>query len=83
MLAEKLRILVQDSPIQLGDLQISITVSFGVTGITAGQSGTVDELYTAADNALYDAKHQGRNRVVVCAMGHPPEAPVVPAASHP
>jgi len=83
MLAEKLRILVQDSPIQLGELQISITVSFGVTGIAAGQSGTVDELYTAADNALYDAKHQGRNRVVVCAMGHPPEAPVVPAASRP
>lgn len=75
MLAEKLRILVQDSPLRLGDLQISIAASFGVTGIAAGQAGTVDELYTVADNALYDAKHQGRNRVVVSALGRSPAVP--------
>jgi len=69
LLAEKLRIRVQDSPARVGDLSISITASFGLTGVAAGQSVSVDELYTAADNALYGAKHQGRNRVVICAVG--------------
>lgn len=69
VLAEKLRIRVQDSPAQVGDLHISITASFGLTGVAAGQSVSVDDIYTAADNALYGAKHQGRNRVVICAVG--------------
>lgn len=69
LLAEKLRIRVQESPACVGDLHIPITASFGLTGVAAGQSVSVDELYTAADNALYGAKHQGRNRVVICAVG--------------
>lgn len=78
LLAEKLRIQVQDSPAQVGDLHISITASFGLTGVAAGQTASVDEIYTAADNALYGAKHQGRNRVVMCALGQTlqPESPI-------
>jgi diguanylate cyclase (GGDEF)-like protein len=71
-LAEKLRVRVQDSPAQVDDLQIPVTASFGVAGVAAGQAGTVGELYTAADSALYDAKHQGRNRVKVCAVDSQP-----------
>jgi diguanylate cyclase (GGDEF)-like protein len=42
---------------------LSVTASFGVAGLEAGFSGTVEGLLKAAELALRRAKEQGRNRV--------------------
>ncbi|GAA0795989.1 sensor domain-containing diguanylate cyclase [Marinobacterium sediminicola] len=46
------------------DEAISITISLGVASL-AGEINTTQELIRAADEALYRAKHEGRNRVCV------------------
>jgi diguanylate cyclase (GGDEF)-like protein len=62
--AEKLLRTLQQSPVPLrGDLAIPITASLGVGTLPAGHEGSVAALYAAADHALYEAKHLGRNRV--------------------
>ncbi|MDQ3877980.1 MAG: GGDEF domain-containing protein, partial [Actinomycetota bacterium] len=44
-----------------------ITISIGVA--TSPQSGSdVETLVRAADAALYEAKHRGRNRVAIASM---------------
>lgn len=42
---------------------IPVTASFGVATLIAGE--TFDTLFSRADAALYEAKHSGRNRVVL------------------
>ena len=44
---------------------LSVTLSAGVAGRSAGPDDTEESLYADADRALYEAKEQGRNRVVV------------------
>jgi len=41
---------------------VSVTISIGVASGRAGQS--VDEILSLADQAMYQAKQQGRDRVV-------------------
>jgi two-component system, cell cycle response regulator len=66
--AERIREKVQGEPfrIQNGAHAISITVSIGVTSRRAGDSAP-DILFKRADQALYQAKESGRNRVVAAA----------------
>ena len=45
------------------DLRIPVTASFGVGCMPEGHQGSMAALYAAADNALYEAKRKGRNRV--------------------
>ncbi len=61
--AEKLRALLAAQPVLWGSVQLQIYASFGVSGLAPGEQCEIDELYRAADAALYLAKHLGRNRV--------------------
>lgn len=64
VLAQKLRQQLRDSPARVSsELQVSVTASFGVACLPGHHMGTIAALYAAADNALYDAKRLGRDRV--------------------
>jgi len=60
--AERLRLCVQSMPLADGAASVSLTVSIGVAE-WAGQGEEVSRLLVRADEALYRAKHLGRNRV--------------------
>jgi diguanylate cyclase (GGDEF)-like protein len=62
LLAERLRQAVQDMQIHRQGLVIPVTCSFGIADIHAAPPATVVEM---ADRALYEAKHTGRNRIVI------------------
>jgi len=60
--AEQLRQSVEEAEIP-GKQITNITVSIGVNTWVYGQESTIDELMQNADTALYEAKHDGRNRI--------------------
>jgi len=64
-MAERWRQAVEVSSFRAPDgRNVGVTVSIGVASFSADQASP-DELVNSADEALYRAKHQGRNRVVV------------------
>jgi diguanylate cyclase (GGDEF)-like protein len=64
--AEKIRCVLLQTPVLVTcDKAVFMTVSAGVVAFDAGQIASFDSLYSAADQALYLAKRQGRNRVEV------------------
>jgi diguanylate cyclase (GGDEF)-like protein len=63
--AERLRRLVEDSPVFCGDHSIQLTISVGVSGKDNKENtDSFDQLISQADEALYKAKNAGRNRVI-------------------
>ena len=62
-LADKIRSTLAKSDVWLEERKVTITASFGICEINEDLS--VDRALTLADNALYQAKHQGRNCVVL------------------
>jgi len=68
VIAERMRREIADSPFLVlnGSLQIAITVSAGLAAL-AGPQDHADDLVSRADKALYDAKRNGRNQVVMAA----------------
>jgi len=63
MIAERIRRLVEGTPFEIGQAQINLTVSLGISNFPSHQARSKEELVKMADLALYDAKRRGRNRV--------------------
>ena len=61
LVGERIRIAVENTTVELGAKAIPFSVSVGVA--TAYVPSTVEDLMHVADEALYDAKRGGRNRV--------------------
>lgn len=62
--AERLCLEVKNTPMQLDNTMIVVTVSIGIAAMEAADSNC-DEVLIRADNALYRAKEAGRNRVEI------------------
>ncbi|HEX9860957.1 MAG TPA: GGDEF domain-containing protein, partial [Nitrospirota bacterium] len=69
VVAERIRDAVESMETIYAGNVIKVTVSIGVASYPDGDIRSEDELVKAADDALYRAKDEGRNRVVV-ARGH-------------
>ena len=68
VVAERLRSEVAANSLVVASLSIPATISIGVA-TSAAAMNEISDLMKAADRALYDAKHAGRNRVVCCIAG--------------
>lgn len=62
--AERIREKIENMRIDTDGQPIQITVSLGVTEIREDGNRTVDTVIKEADERLYRAKHEGRNRTV-------------------
>jgi diguanylate cyclase (GGDEF)-like protein len=72
-LAERLRKQVESHTLMVSvdsgqRTEIRITVSIGIAGLRRGKCDSA-QLIDSADRALYQAKHEGRNRVVLLSGG--------------
>ncbi|MGB6008728.1 diguanylate cyclase [Castellaniella sp.] len=92
-IAERLRASIEALVIRLPDSTgLSITVSIGVAHTSQSPHDSPEELLTYADQALYQAKRNGRNQVSVCRddsrpvkppEGRMPDSSALPPASTP
>lgn len=64
-LAERVREAIQSCRFSFEGKEFVVTASIGVANVEAGSLTKDDDLILKADKALYEAKHNGRNMVVV------------------
>jgi two-component system, cell cycle response regulator len=69
--AERLRAALADEPFRICNCETAVTCSLGVAW-TGDADVTCDSLIRAADQALYEAKRRGRNRVQVASVADVP-----------
>jgi diguanylate cyclase (GGDEF)-like protein len=61
--AERLRHVVAERPVEVGGFSIPVTISLGLA-TQRDPEQSLDELLNHADDALYQAKQQGKNQVL-------------------
>ncbi|MBC7793596.1 MAG: GGDEF domain-containing protein, partial [Clostridia bacterium] len=67
VMAERIRKDIEMLNLELNGQQITVTCSIGIAGYPECNASDASTLLAFADQALYDAKAQGRNRVVAAA----------------
>ncbi|KAA3614014.1 MAG: diguanylate cyclase [Calditrichaeota bacterium] len=65
-LAERMRDAISKEPILLGENEITITCSIGISMWQSGRPVLSMDIIEKADKALYKAKNAGRNKVEIC-----------------
>lgn len=60
-----MRSLAEHTPFTVGALKLQVRFSAGVSELTPAD-GSMRALLKRADDALFEAKRAGRNRVVIC-----------------
>lgn len=65
ILADRLRALIEQYPFEHEGKRLPVTISAGVAAYPEVDAKTSVELIAAADEALYEAKRTGRNRVLL------------------
>ena len=65
MVAERIRRSVENTPFDMGQTQIRVTISLGISNFPIHRMKSKEELVKMADLALYEAKKAGRNRVCI------------------
>ena len=65
IIAERIRRAVENTPFEVGNVRLKLTVSLGVSHFPDDRPSSKEDLVRMADVALYDAKRGGRNRVCV------------------
>lgn len=63
-LAEQIRTHLEECPLIIGEKELHLTTSIGVNSIIPNNQISYVDFIDQADQALYQAKNQGRNRVV-------------------
>jgi diguanylate cyclase (GGDEF)-like protein len=63
MIAERIRRTVEGALFEVGQTRINVTVSLGISNFPSHHARSKEDLVKMADQALYDAKRGGRNRV--------------------
>ncbi|HON72337.1 MAG TPA: GGDEF domain-containing protein, partial [bacterium] len=58
---------VSDNKIHINGKELSVTISIGITTYDGSSDMTLEELIRKADNAMYEAKRTGRNKVCFAA----------------
>lgn len=74
--AERIRMKISETPIELETCTLTLTVSIGVTGMIPEPGLDPLRLVARSDEALYQSKQQGRNRVTQ--LGKPQANNLVP-----
>lgn len=62
-LAERIRVALEAQPVRFENSEIAVTASFGVVACANAHLSEITTLLRLADEALYRAKAEGRNRV--------------------
>ena len=65
VIAERIRQLVEKTLFEVGRAQVNLTLSMGISNFPSHRVKSKEELIKMADQALYDAKRGGRNKVCI------------------
>jgi diguanylate cyclase (GGDEF)-like protein len=71
LLAERMRSVIAQQRLPIGQQEVAFTVSIGVAHSETGEDADAQHMFEAADRALYAAKDAGRNGVSIAPPAEP------------